>query len=220
MDTEFWLERWRANEIGFHEGHPNELLVQTLRHLGLAKGARIFLPLCGKTVDIAWLIDRGFSVCGIELSRTAVEQLFESLDVKPVVTKRNALTQYSAGNLDIFVGDVFALSADLLGPVDATYDRAALVALPERMRARYAAQLREITALAPELLICFEYDQRLMDGPPFSIDESEIEALYGDDYGIRKLAAADVAGGLKGLIPATEVAWLLEKKQAAAGGKS
>jgi thiopurine S-methyltransferase len=219
MDSEFWLERWRTDQIGFHEGHPNELLVQNFGHLGLAQGARVFLPLCGKTVDIAWLIDQGFSACGVELSRTAVEELFEALAVKPAVTPRGALTQYSAGNLDIFVGDVFALSADLLGPVDATYDRAALVALPEPMRARYSAQLREITALAPELLICFEYDQNLIDGPPFSIAESDIEALYGDHYAIRKLASVDVSGGLKGLCPATEVAWLLRRKQATAAGK-
>lgn len=219
MDTAFWLERWRTNEIGFHEGHPNELLVQNFRHLGLAKGARVFVPLCGKTVDIAWLIDQGFSVCGVELSRTAVEQLFETLTAKPSIQDRGELTQYSGGNVDIFVGDVFALSTDLLGPVDAIYDRAALVALPEQMRVRYSVQLRRITGLAPQLLICFEYDQNLMDGPPFSIDESKIEALYGDDYEIGQLASVDVAGGLKGQCPATEVAWLLEKKQTTSGGK-
>lgn len=169
-------------------------------------------------MDIAWLIDQGFRVCGIELSRMAVDELFEALAAKPSIQNRSELTQYSAGDLDIFVGDVFSLSADLLGPVDAIYDRAALVALPEPMRVRYSVQLRRITGLAPQLVVCFEYDQNLMDGPPFSIRESELEALYADDYKIRQLASVDVVGGLKGQCPATEVAWLLERTRATSDG--
>ena len=85
--------------------------------------------------------------------------------------------RYSADGIDIFAGDIFEITADVLGPVDAVYDRAALVALPEGMRRRYAAHLAGITAVAPQLLVTFEYDQAEMDGPPFSITEEEAMLL-------------------------------------------
>jgi thiopurine S-methyltransferase len=209
MDSDFWHERWRSKEIGFHESQPNALFVQHFGRLFLDKGDRLFLPLCGKTRDIGWSLARGLRVCGVELSPDAVEQLFEELGLKPAIKDHENLQQFSAENLDIFVGDIFALTADLLGPVDASYDRAALVALPKDMRRRYAVQLRTITHSAQQLLICFEYDQRLMDGPPFSITQDEVRALYGDHYRISQLAAVDVPGGLKGQCAAKEVAWLL-----------
>lgn len=209
LDAEFWLERWRNQQIGFHESTPNAMLVDHVDRLELAPGDRIFLPLCGKTLDIGWLLAKGFRACGVELSKAAVEQLFAELRVDPEVSALGELTLYRARGLDIFVGDVFALTAALLAPVDAIYDRAALVALPDEMRRRYSAHLCRITESARQLLICLEYDQDLMPGPPFSITGDDVAALYGNRYRITRLASSSVPGGLKGFCPATETAWLL-----------
>lgn len=209
MDPDFWHARWTNNQIGFHEGKPNALLERHFSRLALARGARVFVPLCGKSRDIAWLLDQGFAVAGAELSRIAIEQLFDELGVAPVLSEDGALTRFSAPALDIFVGDIFNLSAATLGPVDAVYDRAALVALPRPLRARYAAHLVEITAAAPQLVICFDYDQSLADGPPFAVSETEVRTLYGDAYGITLLEDIDVPGGLKGKHPAREHVLLL-----------
>jgi len=100
----------------------------------------------------------------------------------------------------------------LLGPVDAVYDRAALVALPADVRQRYAAHLIEIIATAPQLLICYEYDQTLQAGPPFSVDREELHRHYRESYRLTLLDSADVAGGLKGKCPAKENVWLLNKR--------
>ena len=139
----------------------------------------------------------------------AVEQLFDDLDVTPRITQHMNLRRYRADNIDIFTGDVFDLTANILGPVDAIYDRAALVALPRDTRPRYGAHLARITGTAPQFLICFEYDQSLMEGPPFSIDASEVARIYGQTYALTDHAAKKVEGGLKGKIPATERVWLL-----------
>jgi len=111
--------------------------------------------------------------------------------------------------VDIFVGDIFALTAETLGPVDAVYDRAALVALPEGIRGQYAAHVASITGTAPHLLVTFQYDQTAMDGPPFSLSEAAVRTHYGAVYQISVLADEDVPGGLKGVCPATEKALLL-----------
>jgi thiopurine S-methyltransferase len=209
MDAKFWHQRWGKSEIGWHENKVNPLLVQHFNELGLEKDSRIFIPLCGKTLDISWLHAQGYRIAGAELSKVAIEQLFTELGVQPKVSARGEGEQWSANHIDIFVGDIFALSAETLGHVDGIYDRAALVAFPEDMRNRYARHLIEITAKAPQLLICYDYDQRCIDGPPFSIPGEEVKRQYASAYQLKLLSSTEVPGGLKGKCPANERAWLL-----------
>ena len=211
MEADFWHQRWKDNEIAFHNSAAHPLLRRYFDTLSLSEHSRIFLPLCGKTLDIAWLLAQGHRVVGAELSELAIRQLFVELGVEPKVTKVGNALLYSAEAIDIFVGDIFELSAEMLGPVDAVYDRAALVALPEAMRNRYSEHLTSISCTAPQLLITFEYDQRLMEGPPFSVDGEEVGLRYGKSYDVSLLETVTVAGGLKGKVAATERIWLLRR---------
>lgn len=209
MEKEFWLDKWHRNEIGFHNREVHPLLEKYWGELKLAEGSRVFLPLCGKTLDIAWLLEKGYRVAGAELSELAIQQLFQQLGIEPQVEQFGDLKRYRAQDLDIFVGDIFNLSIDLLGQVDGVYDRAALVALPEPMRERYTGHLMSLTARAPQLLITFDYDQSLMPGPPFSISDSEVAQHYGIDYRLVLAGCIDVPGGLKGKCQADEKVWIL-----------
>ena len=209
MEADFWHKRWDAGQIGFHQGKPNAFLVDHLKTLNLPKGARIFLPLCGKTLDIAWLLAEGYHVIGAELSAIAIDQLFEELGVTPQTIELGPLKQLSADSIDIYVGDIFDLTQDILGPIDLTYDRAAFVALPTSMRAKYATHLTAITDNAPQLLITFQYDEGLITGPPFSIPHNDVHALYDTAYVVDHLAHKDAEGGVKGH-PATEEIWHLK----------
>ncbi|WP_323844990.1 thiopurine S-methyltransferase [Microbulbifer magnicolonia] len=211
MDADFWHRKWAENDIGFHAGAANALLVKYFNAVCPKQNSRVFLPLCGKTLDIGWLLASGYRVVGAELSRLAIEQLFEELGVAPKISQSDKALHYSAEAIDIFVGDIFELSRDMLGRVDAIYDRAALVALPEAMRTRYTAHLMQITSSAPQLLITFEYDQSLQAGPPFSISGAEVERHYGGHYQLTLAESQQVPGGLKGKCAATENAWLLQK---------
>jgi len=211
MDANFWHQRWEKNEIGFHEPEANPLLVRHFQALSLPKGRRVFVPLCGKTLDIAWLLSNGYRVAGAELSELAVQQLFQGLGVEPEITESGKLKHYSQAGLDVFVGDIFDLSSDALGPVDAVYDRAALVALPEPLRKRYAAHLTGLTKNVPQLLISYVYDQSVMNGPPFSVRDEEVKHLYQANYEVTLIASNDVPGGLKGKCAAKENVWLLRR---------
>lgn len=212
MDAYFWQKKWQIKDIGFHQAHVNPLLVKYFNTLYLGKKSRVFLPLCGKTLDIAWLLSQGCRVVGVELSKIAVDELFIELDMQPQIIKSGRLIRYSAKHIDIFLGDIFNVSAAILGSVDAIYDRAALVALPKNIRQQYTGHLMQITNRAQQLVICFEYDQSLMEGPPFSIAAEEIHQHYADNYNVRLLDSIDVAGGLKGVCAATENSWLLVSK--------
>ena len=209
VDANYWHQKWERTDIAFHKSEANPMLVKYLGELSPSRNSRLFLPLCGKTLDIGWLLSNDYSVAGAELSEIAVQQLFAELGVEATVSEVNGMHRYSARNIDIFVGDIFDLSAGMLGEVDAVYDRAALVAMPEHVRPRYAAHLVEITGKAPQLLVCYEYDQRLMDGPPFSVGQEEVKQHYGNSYDLKLIASIDVPGGLKGHSAVKESVWLL-----------
>ncbi|RDV26619.1 thiopurine S-methyltransferase [Alteromonas aestuariivivens] len=209
MHTEFWLEKWHNNDIGFHRSSVNPLLTRFIERLNLPKRAHLFLPLCGKTLDIHWLLKQGYRITGAELSEKAVQELFAELGCQPEIANIGPFVRYNAGPLTVFQGDFFSLSQSHIGGIDALYDRAALVALPASMRLRYANHLREITGSAPQLLITYDYDQTIMSGPPFSVTPQEVAELYQAHCHLDCLEVEAVEGGLKGQCEATERVWLL-----------
>ena len=212
MEHSFWQERWDTKNIGFHTSTAHPLLIKYIDKLNLKKDDAIFVPLCGKTLDIHWLLNQGYKVIGSELVESAVIELFEELDVTPRVTELEELKLYQAQNIDIYVGDIFKITQERLSKVNAIYDRAALVALPFEMRKDYSAHLNKITQRANQLLIVFEYDQSQMDGPPFSLTDKEVKDHYSSSYKLSLLESNNVQGGLKGQVDATEKVWLLENK--------
>ena len=211
MDAEFWHSKWQQSEQGFHLNEVNPLLKKHFNHLSVDEGERVFLPLCGKTLDIGWLLERGCRVVGCELSQVAIDQLFEQLDLVPTIFELGPLKHYCAQNLDVFVGDIFELSKEVIGPIDLVYDRAALVALPDAMRKQYSAHLVNLTECARQLLICFEYDQALIDGPPFSIVEVAVQQYYGDHYRVQMLERVELSEPFKSVDKVAETVWLLDQ---------
>lgn len=209
MKHEFWHDKWQSNNIGFHLSSPNPLLIKHIQSLNLQPQARIFIPLCGKSLDIHWLLQQGFHITGIDLSPIAIEELISELKLEFTVSQVGDLTHYLHQSIDLYVGDFFELNIDHISKIDATYDRAALVALPEHMRETYTQHLVQLTQNAPQLLISLEYDQDLLAGPPFSVPKQEIKKYYASRYEIKQLASEYEK--LKGKVDAKENVWLLEK---------
>ena len=191
MNPQFWHNRWSSGNIGFHNSSVNELLIRYFHDLNLKEGSTIFVPLCGKTLDIGWLIDGGYKVVGVELNESAVKELFKSLKTGPKVENVPFFTLYSAKDIDIFVGDIFKLNSTILhnitGAIDGIYDRAALVALPKYMRGQYTSLLVEISNNAPQLLNICQYNQNLMQGPPFCVNKDELKKHYKGFYKLKCL---------------------------------
>lgn len=193
MDKEFWLERWERAEIGFHQGAVNPHLARHWNRLGAAPGSTVFVPLCGKSLDMVWLRKNGHRVVGVELSPLAVEAFFAEQGVSPSTSHSAHFQQCEADGIRILCGDFFDMTqADLDGAVT-VFDRASLVALPPDMRQRYARHMLDILpAGARTLLVAFEYDQSAMGGPPFAVTPEEVHALYGARADVELLERADV----------------------------
>lgn len=177
MEPEFWAARWREGRIGFHEGRANAFLERHVARLGEKK--RVLVPLCGKTEDIAFLASRGHEVVGIELVEGAVRAFFREHDLEPSVTRGERCTAFNSGSVTLLAGDFFACTRADVGPVDRFYDRAALVALPAEMRARYVKHLRTLVSPGGEgIVVAFDYPQEKMEGPPFAVSDAEIRSLF------------------------------------------
>jgi thiopurine S-methyltransferase len=204
VEHKFWHNKWDVNQIGFHLDYVHPLLKRNLELFkvsgvlksGLKIRQEIFIPLCGKTLDIGYLLSQNYSIVAVELSEVAVQAVFQELslpaDDQPTISERAGGKLYQAKSLRVFVGDFFALTQADLGDVALVYDRAALVALPQAMRLDYAKHLAKITQYASQLLITLDYDQTVAGGPPFAVSNKEVEALYGETYPIKLIEEADI----------------------------
>ncbi|WP_137817747.1 thiopurine S-methyltransferase [Pseudomonas sp. 2FG] len=193
MDEEFWQKRWSRNQIGFHLTEINPYLQQHWPALNIPQGARVLVPLCGKSLDLAWLAAQGLQVVGIELAERAVEDFFSEQQLQPQIGQRGAFKVYQAGAVQLWCGDFFALTAEDVADCVALYDRAALIALPLEMRERYATHLASILPHGCEgLLITLDYDQVLMEGPPFAVADEEVQRLLAAGWQLQSLEARDV----------------------------
>ena len=179
VEREFWVSRWEQNLTGFHLTHVNPTLASYWPTIGLPQGATVFVPLCGKSLDMRWLRDAGYQVIGVEVSPIAVRDFFTEQQITYDKRVYRAGELYESQGLRVFCGDYFELMASEVGPIDAIYDRAAMVALPSARRADYARHLGKVAPDAHSgMLITLEYDQSEMSGPPFAVTSTEIDAHY------------------------------------------
>lgn len=193
MQPEFWRERWRAGQIGFHESQVNRYLRLHWPDLGLDRGSRVFVPLCGKSLDLLWLRDRGHPVVGVELSAIAVQAFCMENGIPARRRIEPTFDLYEAPNLDLLCGDFFAVTPAEMGNVAAVYDRAALISWAEEQRQPYVEHLNRLTPSAAEtVLVTLEYRQAQMAGPPFSVPAAEVARLYAKRHAIRELSRQDV----------------------------
>lgn len=189
MDPNFWHERWQKKETGFHQPAVNDLLQLYWSRLGLEAGSKVFVPLCGRSLDMVWLADQGHRVIGAELSQIAIDEFFTERGFAPATSTNASFNVKSAGPFEIWCGDFFDLPTSATAGVAGVYDRASLIAFPAAMQGRYAAKLKELAPPeSPLLLITLDYDQKQMTGPPFATPRSQVHSLFADRYKIEELA--------------------------------
>jgi len=195
VEAKFWHNRWQDNLIPFHKARVNDYLERYYERLGLAKGDRVLVPLCGKSIDMVWLRDRGCAVTGVELSAIAVRDFFSEQGIAASESEDGDFLVVEGEGISLLSGDFFALGSERTADIGAVYDRAALIALPEEMRARYVDHLLSLLApQVPMLLLTFEYPAHEIDGPPFSVNEEQVRALYEGRRKVTRLESLDRLG--------------------------
>jgi thiopurine S-methyltransferase len=178
MDSSFWHSCWERNTLGFHQRDVHPLLAKYFKKLALPSDQHVFVPFCGKSVDMAYLA-QFMRVTGNELSAIACRDFF--LD-NHIEVKRQTLgdfEHYSCRQLALWQGDFFKLAADSIDTVDWIYDRAALIALPVAMQQRYVEHLKTFFSSHTRLfLVTLEFPEGQLTGPPFSINSADVNRLF------------------------------------------
>lgn len=210
MDANFWHAKWASQQIGFHESDTHPLLLKHWSDLNLDSSCRVFVPLCGKSLDMLWLRQRGHAIAGVELSAIALQAFFDEQTLPVEHHRHGALDLYRAAGYALFCGDIFALEADALGSFDAIYDRAALIALAPQQRRAYLQRLAALCTVGTRmLLITVAYDDPELRPPPFALSARDVSDLCGELWSCTTLSSAPAE--VKGR-PASETAWQLERK--------
>ena len=189
MESSFWHSRWQENKIGFHQSKYNSRLTSLWPSLQLPKGAEVFVPLCGKTIDMLWLHEQGFKVLGVELSEIATAAFFDENKLPYKVTQSGSLQLFTgvekAAGIRILAGDMFAMEPAQTAGVSAVYDRASMVAMPPEMRQQYVDKLAALLPInTTGILISMNYDPSKMNGPPFSVPDDIVRTLLEPYYSV------------------------------------
>ncbi|MEN9722040.1 MAG: hypothetical protein RJB38_26, partial [Pseudomonadota bacterium] len=130
---------------------------------------------------------------GVELSELAVRAFFEEAGLEASVSSEGPYQVFRVGPYSIWVGDFFQMTAEHLGPIDAIYDRAALIALPQNLRDQYAKTVlmlvRQCARPGFEMVqIALERVPHDEQGPPHSVTEHEVRRLYESDFQVTLLS--------------------------------
>ena len=192
MQPEFWLERWRLKQIAFHQSSVHPKLLEFWPRFHLKTASRVLVPLCGKSLDMLWLLAQGHHVIGVELSETALESFCTENGIPARRKTHGDFIVYEAPHLQLYCGDFFKLTAAQLQPVAAVYDRAALISWTPDLRMNYVQHLTALTTYgSTTLLITMEYLQTQMNGPPFAVARDDVQRAYGAHYSIQELDRQD-----------------------------
>jgi len=194
-----WLEFWANNETNWHSDVVTQELEKYLGLLKLESGDTVFVPLCGKSLDMIYMLNRGFSVIGVEVSEIGIKQFFHENGLDFTISQVGEFDLYSAKNIEIYCGDFFSLTSKHLCGVKAVFDRKSLIALDRNLRQKYVKHLNDIISLGVRiLLITLHYPKHQMSGPPFSVDKSEVESLFSMAFNYQELKPfQDIENGLK-----------------------
>ncbi|XP_064607475.1 probable thiopurine S-methyltransferase [Liolophura sinensis] len=210
-----WRKMWKESDMPCHyRNHVHKLLQSNF--CGQVEGRRdlyIFVPLCGKTLDMRWLAEQGNHVVGVDMVETPVRTFFETEKLDFVVENSDTGPLYKTadGRIKVHVCDLFRLSKETLGVFDVIWDRAAFVALNRTDRQRYVSLLKSLMAEGCRYLLS-AVDMKKAGGephkgPPQVTRAEDIQALFGNEYTVSFVEGLDCTPDAD---PVWDVEWFYE----------
>jgi len=158
---------------------------------------RWLFPLCGKTVDMAYLAKKETTdeVVGVDGIRRALEEFSKShpdLNMQwetttPLSDEESFPVSHErlkGDSVTLLKGDFFALTTEIAGGhFDVVLDRASMVAIDPSLRAQYVATLGRLVRPGGRILLVTVEKrtgdaQAIIKGPPYSINEVDVRRLY------------------------------------------
>jgi thiopurine S-methyltransferase len=203
-----WSQRWTDNKLGWHKTEPHQFLIKygselVPQFLGTDEGVtcladekdpkekvRIFVPLCGKTMDMAFLahhtsVDEVVGCDGIRKALTDFSEEHDDLGIEEV-SSVGAFDSFKGKGITLLKGNHFELDDEVTGgKFDGILDRASIVAINPDLREKYVDIMGQLIKPGGSILLV-TVDRRegtqegMGAGPPFSVDDKEIQRLYAN----------------------------------------
>ncbi|QOL24640.1 thiopurine S-methyltransferase [Thalassotalea sp. LPB0316] len=191
MEASFWHNCWQKDSIGFHQDELHPFLTQYIQPLIGAQDHKVFVPLCGKSLDMFFWAEH-MQVDGCELSEIACRDFFEDHNIDYQTHLKPPFVCYSKDEIRLYQGDIFELSPEMLGKVDWVYDRAALIALPKSLQLQYVDYIRSLVTTGVKLaLITLEFPPEELSGPPFPVFQADVNHLF-DGFNIELIGEREL----------------------------
>ncbi|ESO87590.1 hypothetical protein LOTGIDRAFT_166471 [Lottia gigantea] len=193
-----WNEKWEKHEIGFHESKVHELLVKySDKFFNGRDEIKIFVPLCGKSVDMKWLYDKGHTVIGVEFVEKAIREFFDEQGLEFIEEKnervKGAVFKSKDEKIRIYQCDIFSFNKEMEEDIGAIWDRASFVAINREDRTKYVKLMKSLmTDETVYFLATLDFDETIHPGPPQFVSEEVIQESYGKEYEVKRLAYRDV----------------------------
>lgn len=185
MDVSYWKKRWLDGQTGWHENEVHPLLIKYYDFLSLSLKKHFFFPLCGKTLDLDWILSKNHTTTGVEASEIAIKEVENRLKVSFKKAAYQNFTKHTFGNLTLMQGNYFDLDTTLIDPIDVVFDRGAFVAIHPNQRKKYIEMYNKLlTHESIILLVAYQYNENASTNPPYSLSELQIRALMEPDFDI------------------------------------
>ena len=146
---------------------------------------RVFVPLCGKTIDMAYLTSKVGQVVGVDGIEMALEQFASEQPELQIENKgvQNGFGRFVGKKITLLRGDFFELDEEKTsGRFETIFDRASMVAIKPELRESYIDVMGKLIAKGGAiLLVVLERrgsEEAMKKGPPFSIPEDTVRDLY------------------------------------------
>lgn len=148
----------------------------------------VFVPLCGKSIDMSWLAEQGCDVIGVEVSKKALQEFTNKHPETFRCESSHGFSIYKSNSFTLWEGDFFKLPPDQIPDPDLIYDKASIVAFSPKKRKQYGQKMLDLCGESTQILLqTFEYEQNEMNGPPFSVTQKEVENHFGQEFQIKIL---------------------------------
>ncbi|XP_064607003.1 thiopurine S-methyltransferase-like isoform X2 [Liolophura sinensis] len=150
------------------------------------KNAKIFVPLCTKSIDLKWLADQGHTVVGLEVAESCIQSFFKEQKLEFTVEMglggKAKIYKAVNHNIKLYVADFFDFNKEAEGQFDGVWDRRAMISLNKDQYPRYVALIK--TLLAPDgrcLFVNADFDRTTCPGP-YLVTHEMLKDLYKDGY--------------------------------------
>ncbi|HEX5415744.1 MAG TPA: methyltransferase domain-containing protein [Chloroflexota bacterium] len=169
----FWEERYQAGQTGWDQGKASAEFETLLAGPAAPAPGRVAVIGCGRGHDARLFARHGFAVTGFDFAPSAVEA------AKDLAAREGV-------DAEFVQADIFALPERYAGAFDYVIERACYCAIDPARRAEYVSAVAGMLRPGGELIALFLVAGP-PGGPPFSTDDAELRALFGDAFALDRL---------------------------------